>query len=58
MARVDFPNRLIGSDGQEIVLDDIEVIVRDSDLDDEAKREQLRELGIADEILIEVLLQL
>ena len=54
----DFPNRLIGADGQTIVLEDVEVIVEDGGLSDDEKRAQLRDLGIEDEVLIEALLTL
>lgn len=54
----DFPNRLIGTEGEEIVLDDIEAIVDDTELTDDEKREQLRALGIEDELLIDALLTL
>ena len=54
----DYPNRLVGADGQRIVLDDIQAIVGDSTLSDDAKRQQLRGLGIEDEMLIEALLGL
>ena len=54
----DLPNRLYGADGQPIVLDEIESIVRDPDLDDDEKRAQLRDLGLEDEELITALLSL
>ena len=54
----EFANRLIGADGQTIVLDDIRVIVDDPSLSDDQKRTRLRELGIADETLISALLTL
>ena len=53
-----FPNQLVGADGQPIVLDDVEAIVNDTDLTDDEKRNQLRELGIEDEELIDLLLTL
>jgi len=53
-----FPNQLVGTDGQLIVLDDVETIVNDTDLTDDEKREHLRELGIEDEELIDILLTL
>lgn len=52
----EFPNRLIGADGQEVILDDIETIINEPNLTDEERRLQLRELGIEDEALIEALL--
>ena len=54
----DYPNRVVGSDGQRIVLDDIQAIVDDATTTDEEKRQQLRELGLEDEMLIDALLGL
>ncbi len=54
----DLPNRLYGADGQPIVLEEIEAIVRDPDLGDDEKRAQLRALGLEDEELITALLSL
>ena len=54
----DFSNRLIGADGQPLVLEDLETIARDPDWDDEEKRDLFRELGIEDEELIDALLDL
>jgi len=54
----DLPGRLYGADGQPIVLEEIEAIVRDPDLGDDEKRAQLRGLGLEDEELITVLLSL
>jgi hypothetical protein len=54
----DLPNRLYGADGQPIVLEEIEAIVRDPDLGDDEKRAQLRDLGLEDEELITALLLL
>jgi hypothetical protein len=53
-----FPNQLLDNEEQPILLDDIETIVNDTDLTDDEKREQLRELGIEDEELIDALLTL
>lgn len=53
-----FPHQLIGADGQPIVLDEVETIVNDTNLSDDEKHEQLRELGIEDEELIDALLTL
>jgi len=53
-----FPNQLVDAAGQPIVLDDVETIVNNTDLSDDEKREQLRELGIEDEELINALLTL
>ena len=57
-ATTTFPNQLVAADGPPIVLDDVEAIVNDTDLSDDEKREQLRELGIEDEELIDALLTL
>ena len=54
----DFPNRLLGAQGQRIVVEDIEMIVRDPTLNDDQKRAGLRDLGIEDEKLITALLAL
>ena len=53
-----FSNRLVGADGQLLVLEDLETIARDPDLDDGEKRDLFRELGIEDEELIDALLDL
>ncbi len=53
-----FPNQLVGAEGQNIVLDDVETIVNDTDLSEDEKRQQLRELGMEDEQLIDALLTL
>lgn len=58
VANTNFPNRLIGSHGEEIVLDDVEAIVNDDELTDDEKRDELRDLGIEDELLIDALLTL
>ncbi len=55
-ATTEYPDALIGPDGQPILLDDVDAIVDDDDLSDVEKREQLRELGIEDEKLIDALL--
>lgn len=57
-ATTTFPRQLVDTDGQPIVLEDVETIVNGTDLTDDEKREQLRELGIEDEELIEALLTL
>lgn len=54
----DLPSRLYGADGQPIVLEQIEAIVRDPDLGDDQKRAQLRDLGLEDEELITAVLSL
>lgn len=53
-----FPNSLIGSDGQPLVLDDLEAIANDPDLSADEKRQAFRDLGILDEELIDALLDL
>ncbi|MCK4660785.1 MAG: hypothetical protein KAV82_14795 [Phycisphaerae bacterium] len=54
--RSDFPEALVGADGQDVVLSDVVEIVDNANLDEEAKREAIRELGIEDEDLIDALL--
>lgn len=56
--QTDFPNRLIGADGQEFVLEDLEEIANDARLTDDQKRAAFRDLGIEDEELIDALLDL
>lgn len=56
--RTDFPNRLIGADGQLFVLEDLEEIANDSRLSEVQKRTAFRDLGIEDEELISALLEL
>ena len=53
-----FPNSVIGADGRPIVLDNVRKIVKDPDLSDDQKRQALRDLGLKDEKLINVLLGL
>ena len=50
-----FPNRLVGADGQLIVLEDVEEALGAGGTADET-RSRLRELGIEDEKLIDALL--
>ena len=56
----DYPDRLVGADGQLPVLEEIEDIanIPEVDLDDDGRRALLRELGIEDEELIDALLDL
>lgn len=54
----DFANRLVGTDGQRFTVEDLEAIADDPGLTDEEKRQAFRDLGIADEELIEALLTL
>ncbi len=56
--QTDFPNRLIGEDGQLFVLEDLEEIANDSRLSEDQKRAAFRDLGIEDEELIDALLEL
>lgn len=56
--QTDFPNRLIGADGQLFVLEDLEEIANDSRLSEDQKRTAFRNLGIEDEELIDALLEL
>ncbi|MFH0982231.1 MAG: hypothetical protein V2A79_11910 [Planctomycetota bacterium] len=51
--RTDFPEEFIGADGQDVLFDDIQAIVTDPNLDPDAKREALRNLGIEDEDLLD-----
>ncbi len=53
-----FPQQLVNSDGQPILLDDVRDIVEDDGLSDDEKRGQIRDLGIEDEELIDALLTL
>ena len=53
-----FPTSVLGSDGQAIILDDLQAIANDASLSDDEKRDQLRALGIEDEELIDALLGL
>lgn len=50
-----FPNRLVGADGQLIVLEDVEEALGAGGTAEE-KRSRLRDLGIEDEKLIDALL--
>ena len=54
--RTDFEDELVGADGQEILLDDINAIRTDPDLDATEKRQALIELGIEDEDLLDAIL--
>ena len=49
---LDFPNCVTGTEGQCLLLDDLEDIAESAYLTDDEKREQFRELGIEDEKLI------
>ena len=51
-----FRERISGIDGQEIWIEDIREINDDADLDDDAKRQAYRDLGIVDPDLIDALL--
>jgi len=55
---IDYPNRLVGADGQSFTLDDLEAIAADTELSEAEKREAFRALGIEDEMLIDALLAL
>jgi hypothetical protein len=54
--RTDFPAELTGAEGQDIIMDQITPILNDANLDNDAKRQALRDLGIEDEDLLDVLL--
>ena len=58
MNDIDFPNRLVGADGQLFTVEDLEEIANDTSTTDDEKREAFRALGIEDEKLIEALLEL
>jgi hypothetical protein len=58
LGSTEFANRLIGADGQEFVLEELEQIANDNSLSNDEKRERFRELGIEDEDLIDALLTL
>ena len=53
-----YPNELVGADGQRFTVADLEAVANDPDLDQEAKRDAFRALGIEDEALIDALLEL
>ncbi len=55
---VEFPNRLIGADGQRFEVEDLTQIANDPDLDEAGKRQAFRDLGLEDEELIDALLGL
>lgn len=52
----DFPNSLRNTNGQVIVVEDVQDIVNDPDLSDDDKRAALRNLGLQDDALIGALL--
>ena len=54
----DFANRLIGVDGQEFFLEDLEDIADNPRMTEEQKRDAFHDLGIEDEELIDALLTL
>ena len=54
--RTDFDDELVGADGQQIILDDINDILNDDDLDEAGKRQALIDLGIEDEDLLDAIL--
>ena len=54
--RSDFPEAFVGADGAPILLDRVMEIVDDPALDDDEKRQGLRDLGIEDEDLLDALL--
>jgi hypothetical protein len=53
----EFPNALVGPDGNEIHIATLEQIVNDEDLDDQQKRALLEELGIKDESIQDFILE-
>lgn len=54
----DFPNRILDAQGNALVLEDLQAIVDDPGLSEDAKRQAFRDLGILDEHLIDALLDL
>ncbi len=52
-----YPYLLKGSDGQPIEMTQITEITTDTELTDDEKREALRNLGIDDELLIDLLIR-
>lgn len=54
----DFENRLLGADGQQFFLEDLEDIANNPGMTEEQRREAFRDLGIEDEELIDALLDL
>ena len=52
------PNAVVNAGGQRITLDQITDIVNDNALGDDDKRQALRDLGIEDEDVIDILLTL
>ena len=55
--RTVFPNEVSGSEGQRITVGEIEAILEDEDLTSDEKETALRELGLADERIIGILLR-
>lgn len=60
LPQTDFPSAMRTADGQVILLDDVDSVVNDPNpnLDDDDRRQLLRDLGIEDEKLIDALLNL
>ena len=54
----DFANQVVGVDGKPLILDDLAQIANDASLSVEEKRQAFRDLGVEDEKLIDVLLDL
>lgn len=54
--RTEFPDQLVGANGEDILLDDLNDILNDPNLDAEGKRQALRDLGIEDEDLLDAIL--
>jgi len=51
-----YRNALVGADGKPIRLASVQAILQNSQLTEEEKRQALRDIGIADEELIDILL--
>lgn len=58
LAPVSLSQRLVGVDGELIVVNDVKAIVDDAGLSNDQKRDALGDLGIEDEKLIDALLTL
>lgn len=54
--RTDFPEAFVGTEGQDVILDDVMEIITDTGLDEPGKRQALHDLGIEDEDLIDALI--
>lgn len=55
---MEFPDRLVGADGQRYTIEDLERIAQNDSLSSVQKEEMFRDLGVEDERLIAALLEL